>query len=225
MEVRSLIVLAGASALDSATIAQTRLAIERWKPSYLHNLDPSGDAIQRARVHALLRQHRLGLIALRSGDVNVASTIATRLEAEPDSENVATARVLATSLRARLAAAAGDSARALELLSGMQWSGARRAAAAEPLDRLFRADLLAAAGRPQDAARWYATLGEGAADELPLLGFASLGLAHAYDRMNDTQTALTHYRRAIELWKDADPALKAVADQAAQRATALDGTR
>jgi DNA-binding SARP family transcriptional activator/tetratricopeptide (TPR) repeat protein len=221
MEVRSMIVLAGAAALDSATIAQTRLAIERWKPSYLHNLDPSGDAIQRARVHALLRQHRLGLIALRTGDVAAASAIAVRLEAEPDSDNVPTARVLATSLRARLAAIAGDSARALELLSDARWGGARRAAAAEPLERLFRADLLAAAGRPQDAARWYATLGEGAPDELPLLGFASLGLARAYDRMNDAPTALKHYRRTVDLWKDADVPLRALADGAGQRITAL----
>jgi tetratricopeptide (TPR) repeat protein len=203
-------------------VAQTRLAIERWKPSYLHNSDPSPDAIERARAHALLRQHRLGLIALRSGDVAGATAIAARLETDPDSENVSTARVLATSIRARVAAATGDSAEALRLLSSVRWGEARRAAAAEPLDRLLRADLLLATGRPADAVRWYATLGEGAPDELPVVGFATLGRARAHERLNEVPAALRHYRRVMELWKDADPRLRRLADTAAARVHTLE---
>ena len=222
IEARSFMVLAGAQAIDSATLAQTRLAVERWQPSYLKNQDPSRDAIIRARTHALLRQHRLGLIAIRAGDVATAMGIASRLDAEAEPDNVPTARILAQSIRARLAAAAGDSATALRILSSARWSQARRAAAAEPLDRLLRADLLLVAGRPAEAARWYSTLGENTPDELPLVGFAALGLGRAYERMNDPATALRHYRQAVELWKAADPELQSRADEAAKRVTALE---
>ena len=222
MEVRSLIVVAGADAVDTTIVARTRTAIERWKPAYLHNPDPSADAIERARVHSLLRQHRLALIALRAGDAATATSIASRLEGDPDTDDSATARVLATSIRARVAAAAGDSTTALRLLSGVHWGDARRAAAAEPLDRLLRADLLAATGRHGEAVRWYATLGEGAPDELPVLGFAALGLARAHERLNDVPAALRYYRRVAELWKDADPALRGLADSAAARVRALE---
>jgi DNA-binding SARP family transcriptional activator/tetratricopeptide (TPR) repeat protein len=222
MEVRSLIVVAGADAVDSTIVARTRTAIERWKPAYLHGPDPSPDAIERARVHSLLRQHRLALIALRAGDAAAATSIAARLEGDADADDSTTARVLATSIRARVAAAAGDSVLALRLLAGAHWGDARRAPAAEPLDRLLRADLLAATGRHGEAVRWYATLGEGAPDELPVLGFAALGLARAHERLNDVPAALRHYRRVAELWKDADPALRSLADSAAARVRALE---
>ncbi|HEX6051539.1 MAG TPA: tetratricopeptide repeat protein [Gemmatimonadaceae bacterium] len=221
MEVRSLIVVAGADALDSSVVARTRMAIERWKPSYLHNPDPSPGAIERARVHSLLRHHRLALIALRAGDAAAATAVANRLDADSDGEN-ATARVLATSIRARVAAAAGDSAAALRLLSTVRWGAARRSAAAEPLDRLLRADLLVATGRPAEAVRWYSTFGEGAPDELPMLGFATLGLARALERMDDTEGALRQYRRVVELWENADEPLRRLVDAAAERVNALE---
>jgi DNA-binding SARP family transcriptional activator len=224
VEVRSLIVAAGAVALDSATLAQTRMAVERWKPSYLHGPDQSLDAIAYSRVHDLLRLHRLGLIALRAGDVGAAAQAATGLEttAEPDSDTAPAAVALAASLRAHLAAAAGDSARALSLLAPVDWSRAGRAAAAEPLDRLLHADLLASAGRYAEAARWYATLGDGAPQELPLVGFAALGLGRAYEHLNDRPAAVRAYRLVVALWEGADPALQAVATAAASRITALD---
>jgi hypothetical protein len=40
--------------------------------------------------------------------------------------------------------------------------------------------------------------------------------------MNDSATALRHYRRAVELWKVADPGLQALAAEAAKRVTALE---
>jgi hypothetical protein len=142
--------------------------------------------------------------------------------AEPDSESAPAAAALAASLRAHLAAAAGDSARALALLAPIEWARAGHAAAAEPLDRLLHADLLASAGRYADAARWYATLGDGAPQELPFVGFAALGLARANERLNDRAGAIREYRRVVQLWEGADPALQAMAGAAARRITALE---
>ena len=70
--------------------------------------------------------------------------------------------------------AAGDSARGLAMLEQLQWSRVGRMAATEPLDRLLHADLLAATGRLEDALRWYATIGDGSPQELPLVGFAAM---------------------------------------------------
>ena len=224
IEVRSLIVATPGAPFDSATIAQTRMAVERWQPSDLRDPDQSLDAIAASRGHTLLRLHRAGLIALRMGDTAAAATAAARLTriSEPDSEMTPTATALALSLRARLAAAAGDSARALALLDQVQWARVGRAAATEPLDRLLRADLLAATGRYPEALRWYATLGLGCPQELPLVGFAALGMARTSERMGDRAAAAKQYRRVADLWRDADPALQAIAAEATQRITALD---
>jgi DNA-binding SARP family transcriptional activator len=226
IEARSLIVATPGAPFDSATVAQTRLAVERWQPTYLRDPDQTLDEIAAGRAHALLRLHRLGLIALRAGDTASAAKAATRLEriADPDSETTETAAALAQSLRARLAAAAGDSARALDLLEQAQWTHMGRIAAAEPLDRLLHADLLAATGRHKDALRWYATLGLGAPQELPLVGFAALGMARTSERMGDRSEAARHYRRVVELWRNADPALQTLAAAATQRISALDTT-
>jgi hypothetical protein len=117
---------------------------------------------------------------------------------------------LSRSLRARIAAVSGDSARALALLEQVEWSRVARAATSEPLDRLLHADLLAANGRPADALRWYATIGRGSPQELPLVGFATLGMARTSERMGDHSTAAREYRRLADLWRDADPPLKAL---------------
>jgi tetratricopeptide (TPR) repeat protein len=223
VEVRSLIVATPESPFDSATIAQTRMAVERWQPSYIHDPDQSLDAIAHSRAHALLRLHRQGLMALRAGDTLAAARSVERLTrtAAPDSEVVPAARALSLSLRARIAAASGDSARALSLLDQVHWSRISRVAAAEPLDRLLHADLLAATGKPAEAMLWYATLGSGAPQELPLIGFAKLGMARTSERMNDRQSAVKYYRQLIELWRDADPSLQTIVSNAERRVAAL----
>ena len=227
VEARSLIVAIPGSPFDSSVIAQTRMAVERWQPSYLHDPDQSIDALARSRTYTLLRLHRLGLIELRARDTVAASKAAARLltTMAPDSELAPTATALAASLRARIAAVAGDSARALAIMERVQWARVGRVAAAEPMDRLLHADLLAAAGRYDDALRWYATLGNGSPQEIPFIGFAALGMARTYERAGDRPAALREYRRVAALWRDADAPLKALAETATQRATALDSTR
>jgi thioredoxin-like negative regulator of GroEL len=212
IEARSLIVATPGSPFDSATIARTKLAVERWQPSYLPDPDQSLDVLAHSRAHVLLRLHRLGLIALRAGDTLTASKAATRLGqiTEPDSDMALNPAALSRSLRARIAAVSGDSARALALLEQVEWSRVARAATSEPLDRLLHADLLAANGRPADALRWYATIGRGSPQELPLVGFATLGMARTSERMGDHSTAAREYRRLADLWRDADPPLKAL---------------
>ena len=226
VEVRSLLVAIPESPVDSAVIAQTRLAVEAWKPTYTHDPDQSLDAIAHSRAHGLLRLHRLGLIALRSGDLAVASGLAARLgSAESDTSFGSIATVLESSLRARIAAAAGDSARALTLLDRVQWPRVGRVSTAEPLDLLLHADLLAAAGRHAEALHWYETLGAGAPSELPLVGYAALGMARTYERMGDRPAATRQYRRVAELWRSADAPLQSTVTIADRRGTTEEAPR
>jgi tetratricopeptide (TPR) repeat protein len=224
IDVRSLIVATPGSPVDAAVLAQARMAVERWKPSYSHDPDQSLDAIAHSRAHSLVRLHRLGLLALRAGDTAAALKAITNLGrvAEPDSDTAPTARALELSLRARLAAAAGDSARALAWLDQVQWSRFTHVGAAEPLDRLLHADLLAAAGRHADAMMWYSTLGGGAPQELPLVGFAALGMARTSERTGDKDAALRNYRRVVQLWGEADPGLQELVGFATGRIAALE---
>jgi hypothetical protein len=172
----------------------------------------------------LLRLHRLGLLAIRAGDTVAASRAADRLlkVTEPDTETTPTANALALSLKARIAAFAGDSARALSLIERVQWSRAGWVAASEPLDRLLHADLLTANGRYQDAINWYSTLGSGAPQELPFSGFALLGMARAAERMGDKAAATRYYQKLAAAWSAADAPLQATATTAAQRLAALE---
>lgn len=223
VDVRSLIVISSAPPLDSATLAQTRMGVERWQPAYLRDPDRSLDAIAQGRVYRLVRLHRLGLVALRQGDVAAAAKVVARLAAaaEADSDAAPAVEALSLSLRARLAAAAGDSARALALLEHVHFAHVGHAAAAEPLDRLLRADLLAAVGRTAEAVRWYSTLGAGAPQELPLVGFAALGMARASERLGDRAAAVSHYQRVIALWREADAPLQPTVAAAARRIAEL----
>ena len=224
VEARSLIVAMPGSPFDSATIAHARITVDQWQPSDLHDPDQSLDAIAHSRAHALLRLHRLGLLALRAGDTLSAARAADRLLkiTEPDSETAPTANALSLSLKARIAAFAGDSARALSIIERVQWARAGRVAASEPLDRLLHADLLAANGRYQDAINWYSTLGTGAPQELPFSGFALLGLAHASEKLGDKPGAARYYRKLESLWSSADAPLQAMATTAARRLAALE---
>ena len=201
-----------------------RQTVDQWQPSDLHDPDQSLDAIAHSRAHALLRQHRLGLLAIRAGDTLSAVRAADRLLkiTEPDSETTPTANALALSLRARIAAFAGDSARALAIIERVQWARAGRVAASEPLDRLLHADLLNANERYQDAINWYSTLGTGAPQELPFAGFALLGMARASERLGDKPGAARYYRKLADLWSAADAPLQMVASTAGRRLAALE---
>jgi DNA-binding SARP family transcriptional activator len=226
IEARSLIVAIPGSPFDSATVAHMRATVDQWQPSDLHDPDQSLDAIAHSRAHALLRLHRLGLLAIRAGDTVSAARAVDRLMkiTESDSETTPTANALSLSLKARIAAFAGDSARALSIIEHVQWARAGRVAASEPLDRLLHADLLAAVGRYQDAINWYSTLGSGAPQELPFSGFALLGMARASERLGDKPGAVRYYQKLAAAWASADAPLLAAATAVGRRLAALEAS-
>ena len=68
---------------------------------------------------------------------------------------------------------------------------------------------------------WLRSIAERAAYELVYLAPAHLRQAEIYDRRGDRDTAAEHYRKFIDLWRDADPELQPVVNKARERLAAL----
>lgn len=182
--------------------------VTTWKPS-----SPSDtSASNRNELDPQLRLHRIGLLSIRIGDLATARTAAAQLETDMASGRaVRLTNTLAKSLRAHIAAAEGLPAQALLDLDAADWEGAADTFAAEAADRYFRATLLEVVGRSREAARWYASMAQRAAYELPYLAPAQLRLA-VIERSNGNDVAArAHEARAAELWRHADVGVRAAA--------------
>jgi tetratricopeptide (TPR) repeat protein len=77
-------------------------------------------------------------------------------------------------------------------------------------ERFARAELLYELGRLEEAIPWYRVF----AYDLLYNAPAHLRLAQIYERRGERQKAIEHYSRFIELWKDCDPELQPMVQQA-----------
>jgi tetratricopeptide (TPR) repeat protein len=83
--------------------------------------------------------------------------------------------------------------------------------------------LLRELGRDEEALRWYATQGQTIVPDLIYLAPAELRQAQIYEQRGDRGRAASHYRRFIELWGNADPAMQPLVNDARRRLRALGG--
>jgi tetratricopeptide (TPR) repeat protein len=203
--------------LPRTEIESAREAVQRWDaskeaPAALeHNAAHSG-------LHPYLRLHRLALLDIRLGDTSAALKQARALDGAGDSSSTGRlAHTLAESVRAHLAEAAGRNAEALAHLEKAGWEAAASVFVSEAYDRFCRAELLEVVGREDEALGWYGSIAERAAYELVYLAPAHLRQAGIYDKRGDRSQAAQHYRRFIELWKDADPELQPAVEAARER--------
>jgi tetratricopeptide (TPR) repeat protein len=163
----------------------------------------------------LLRRHRLGLLDTRLGDTVAALGEARALDLAADTSlSGRLAHTLARSIRAHVAAAGGRTREALADLDRAGWEAAASVFVAEAYDRYFRGELLQRAGRDDEALGWFHSIAERAAYELVYLAPAHLRQAEIYDRRGNRTQAAQHYKRFIELWREADPELQPVVDEA-----------
>jgi tetratricopeptide (TPR) repeat protein len=88
-------------------------------------------------------------------------------------------------------------------------------------DWFIRAELLHTLGRDGEALQAY----RGIADQLFHSGApAHLRLAEIYDQQGERQKAREHYARFAELWKDCDPELRPLVEEAQRRMAKSSGT-
>src|SRR4051812_3792247 len=102
----------------------------------------------------------------------------------------------------------GHLAEALAELDAADWEGPATLFAAEAGDRFFRATLLQSLGRTREATKWYRSIAERAAYELPYLAPAQLRLAAIAQADGDTRAARVYSSRAAELWRRADTGVR-----------------
>ena len=82
-------------------------------------------------------------------------------------------------------------------------------------ERFLRAELLFREGRLADAYRWYDGVPHGSRLDYLYLAPAHLRRGQIRERTGDLADAEAHYRRALQLWRDPDPELAGLAQEAA----------
>ncbi|MBA2244642.1 MAG: hypothetical protein H0W11_06775 [Gemmatimonadetes bacterium] len=127
-------------------------------------------------------------------------------------------RMLASALRARIAAERGDAAEALATLEEMRFESTDELflppSGSHGHQRHLRPQLLRQLGREREALRWYGSLPwYSALRENTLLDLVHLAPFHLrqaefYEQLGARENAAEHYTRFIELWRDADPELQ-----------------
>ncbi|HYD52261.1 MAG TPA: hypothetical protein VEA99_06530, partial [Gemmatimonadaceae bacterium] len=176
-----------------------------------------------ATMHRLLRTHLLGLADARTGDEPARLAAIRALESMPDpTGTTALARGFAHTLRAEALLRAGRRAAALEELE----RGARETAfvpgwtsafVSQAYERWRRAELLRELGRRDEALRWYATFAENSPYDLVYLGPALYWQGRLLEERGDRAGARDRYARFVLLWRDADPELQRLVEDARGR--------
>lgn len=88
-------------------------------------------------------------------------------------------------------------------------------------ERYVRAELLHAAGRDADALRWYETIPENSPYDLVYLGPSLYRQGRIHEAHGRRDEARAKYRRFVDLWRDADPELRPLVDDAQTRLRGL----
>jgi tetratricopeptide (TPR) repeat protein len=225
LELRSLCSAFSFAPFSRQEIIDAREAVRRWNPA----TEPgggTGHTSAHTGLHPYLRLHRLGLLDTRLGDTAGALHEARALELAADTSLTGRfAHTLAQSIRAHVAAAGGHTREALAHLNSAGWEAAASVFAAEAYDRYFRGELLSRLGRDDEALGWFRSIAERAAYELVYLAPAQLRQAEIYDKRGDRKQAAEHYRRFVELWREADPELQREVERARKRLLELRGER
>jgi tetratricopeptide (TPR) repeat protein len=238
--------LDSAAALDPATALEHRVLLALWplfrvpRPELVALRDsllrwkavpgpPNQTSVSRdhAPAHPYLRLYLLGLLDARLGDYPDARTRAEEL-ARRAGASYAPAFVgdLGRVVRAEVERAQGRLGEALRILETLEfWSQTELDAYGDGDSPFFtreweqftRAELLHASGRDTEAIEVYRALAD---DLFHLGGPAHFRLAEIYRQQGDRVQSAAHYAKFVELWKDCDPELRPLVEEA-QRQMAL----
>ncbi len=197
-----------------------RDSLRRWNPSSTRTEGDGLIAIHRS-AHPYLRLYLLGMLSARLGEPSAALGYAAELER--------------TGRSSPLGGFAGDQAQFVR--AEVAWLGGRREEALTRLDqarywttdsrrpepnsgdspffiqlheRFARAELLYELDRHREALPWYRALSYDFLYTAP----AHLRMAQIYERRGARRDAIKHYSRFLELWRNSDPALQPLAQQA-----------
>jgi hypothetical protein len=169
--------------------------------------------------HAELRPHLypylLALLDARWGDASQLEPTAALIDATLPAGSAAA--FLPTSLRALGAALAGEPETAMRLLEEAprgQWYEFGRWSAffGRCHDRWLMAGILEGLGRPREALRWYEAATHMSPLDVALLAPSALRGAQLRGRLGDAEAEAAELARFAQLWRYADPELRACLD-------------
>jgi DNA-binding SARP family transcriptional activator/TolB-like protein len=195
-----------------------RDSLRRWDPSSARAEGDGLIAIDRS-AHQYFRLYLLGMLSARLGEPSAALGYAAELERADRSIPLGGfARDQGQFVRAEVAWRGGRREEALRLLDQARyWTGdsRRHENGDSPFfiqlhERFARAELLYELGRHGDALPWYRPLSYDFLYTAP----AHFRLAQIYERRGDRRDAIAHYSRFLELWRNSDPALQPLVQQA-----------
>ena len=197
-----------------------RDSLQRWNPSSARE-EGDGLIADHRSAHPYLRLYLLGMLSARLGEPAAALGYAAELErADRSSPLGVFAGDQGQFVRAEVAWQGGRREEALTLLDQARYwtTDSRRTAHGDsPFfnqlhERFARAELLYELGRYEEALPWYRAMSYDFLYTAP----AHLRLAQIYERRGERQKAIEHYSRFLELWRDSDPALQPLVQQARQ---------
>ncbi len=230
LENRALVSVAPFLPTTSGALEALHAQLLDWDAASVEESREQGSAFTaHVGLHPHLREFLLGLVSARLGRHREALGHASDLEgmeiADPLSSLITD---LAKTVRAQVAVEQGRTAEALEMLEDLKleprYGGTFLSLFHTQVHaRLLRAELLDAAGRSEEALRWFASLGQTTLHALPYLAPSHLRRAQIYERLGEKEKAAHHYNRFITLWGDCEAELRPLVDEAQVRLAQLTG--
>ncbi len=198
-----------------------RADLEAWKPEpHPAAARPSLWLAPHEGAHGFLREYLLGLLEARQGKKEARERAEwLHRMAEEEEESSALIKDLSLSLRAQIAASSGEVAEALRLLERMRMQTNFYMALWSPFysqarERFALAERLHRAGRDLEALRWYGSFEESSIFEMIYVPPAHLRRGEIHEKLGHRERAAEHYKRFLEYWREPEPELRALADEA-----------
>lgn len=224
----ALVLRASIAALPHSPDSAVELIPLRRRVSEWDTLSPPLSADSHIGGWADLILYLQGRLSLRLGDQAATRAVAKELEERGAFQDRGIpAAQLASALVALLAWQRDEPERALTALADAEVDLPLILRDSpfhtQALNRYVRGEVLYGLGRYRDALPWFESLNPGVEDDFMWLYFAPAQrrIAEIYERVGDPSRAAEHYRRFLELWRDADPALRPTVLEARRRMDAL----
>jgi tetratricopeptide (TPR) repeat protein len=208
-------------------LQRTREALDYWGQPAPEDTLAANDFHRRNRdVVRMMWPYLTALISERLGDEDLALRDAAKIEQVADSSGLrGWALDCARGIRARVAWKQGQVREAQSLIAEVPieslWWGFGYIMRLRTNERYLRAEILRSTGRYEEALGWYEGLVATQFFEIPYLAMSHLRRAEIYEQLEDSEGAIRHYSRFVELWKDCDPELKPMVEDAQRRLETL----
>ena len=208
-------------------LEKIRRELEQTKPVEKVQRNPSFFFNVHDNIHIILQSYLLGLLSARVGDDDTAIQYATQLaqlEAPESGGTIATD--LALSVRSQIDLNNGLVEQALSKLEQTRNETWYHNTLSSPFyaqthQRFMRAELLRRPGRGEEALGWYESLPTITPFGLVYLAISHFRRGEIYESLGQEEQAVEHYSRFIELWRDCDPELQPLVEDAKEKLSEL----